>query len=140
MMNLQFERVLGRGTFATVWLASDPQSGIRYAVKVLAENWCHDADVTARFLSEGQILRGIAGPGIVGVHDVGVSQQGQPYIVMDYADGGTLADALAEAGRTPVDVALAVAEHVGSALSQAHINSVAHRDLKPANILIRTRP
>src|SRR4051794_17904855 len=84
------ERLLGSGSFATVWLAYDPGLDARVALKILAENWSVDQDIRRRFLEEARILWRAQHDRIVRVHLVEELDDGRPYFVMDYADGGTL--------------------------------------------------
>ena len=67
----RLERRLGAGAFGTVWLAYDDELEAPVAVKVLADNWSHDADVRARFLAEARLLRRLESPRVVKVHDGG---------------------------------------------------------------------
>src|SRR5215211_3059840 len=89
-------RRLGSGGFATVWLAHDEQLDAEVAIKVLADNWGHDDSVRRRFLEEGRFLRRVESEHVVQVHDVGELEDGRPFLVLTYADRGTLADRLKE--------------------------------------------
>ena len=84
-------RRIGSGGFATVWLAYDEHLDSPVAVKVLADNWTDDAQVRRRFLEEGRYLRRVESPHVVSVYDAGELDDGRPYLVMSYADQGTLA-------------------------------------------------
>ncbi|MGH3346723.1 MAG: serine/threonine-protein kinase [Nocardioides sp.] len=130
-------RRIGSGAFATVWLAYDEQLDSPVAVKVLAENWTEDHHVRQRFLEEGRFLRKVESPHVVSVYDAGELEDGRPYLVMSYADQGTLADRLEIEGLTPAQ-ALEVVRQVGLGLMALHDRGVLHRDVKPANVLFRT--
>ncbi len=130
-------RRIGSGGFATVWLAYDEQLDSPVAVKVLAENWTEDLHVRQRFLEEGRFLRKVESPHVVAVYDAGELDDGRPYLVMSYADQGTLADRLEFAGLTPAQ-SLEVVRQVGLGLTALHERWVLHRDVKPANVLFRT--
>jgi len=130
-------RRIGSGGFATVWLAYDEQLDSPVAVKVLAENWTEDQAVRQRFLEEGRFLRKVESPYVVTVYDAGELEDGRPYLVMSYADQGTLADRLEILGLTPGQ-ALEVVRQVGTGLQALHVRGVLHRDVKPANVLFRT--
>jgi len=130
-------RRIGSGGFATVWLAYDEQLDSPVAVKVLAENWTEDAAVRQRFLEEGRFLRKVESPYVVSVYDAGELEDGRPYLVMSYADQGTLADRLEVGGLTPAQ-AIEVVRQVGAGLQALHERGVLHRDVKPANVLFRT--
>ncbi|WP_433385102.1 serine/threonine-protein kinase [Actinoplanes sp. CA-142083] len=131
------ERRLGAGAFATVWLAEDEQLESQVAIKVLADNWAHQADVRARFEQEAQVLRRADSERLVRIHDYGELPDGRPYQVMTYADGGTLAERLA-AGPMPVRSALRIAADIARATADLHASGVLHRDLKPSNVLFGT--
>src|SRR4051812_18736208 len=130
-------RRIGAGAFATVWLAYDEQLDSPVAVKVLAENWSEDLAVRQRFLEEGRFLRKVESPYVVSVYDAGELEDGRPYLVMSYADQGTLADRLEVEGVSPAQ-ALEVVRQVGAGLQALHERGVLHRDVKPANVLFRT--
>ncbi len=93
-------RRIGSGGFATVWLAYDEQLDSPVAVKVLADNWTEDNHVRGRFIEEGRFLRKVESPHVVTVYDAGELDDGRPYLVMSYADQGTLADRLEVEGLT----------------------------------------
>jgi eukaryotic-like serine/threonine-protein kinase len=130
-------RRIGSGGFATVWLAYDEQLDSPVAIKVLAENWTEDAQVRQRFLEEGRYLRKVESPHVVTVYDAGSLEDDRPYLVMSYADQGTLADRLEAEGLT-VPQASEVVRQVGQGLHALHRRGVLHRDIKPANVLFRT--
>jgi serine/threonine protein kinase len=130
-------RRIGSGGFATVWLAYDEQLDSPVAIKVLAENWTEDSHVRQRFLEEGRYLRKVESPHVVSVYDAGSLEDDRPYLVMSYADQGTLADRLEADGLT-VAQATEVIRQVGEGLTALHQRGVLHRDIKPANVLFRT--
>ena len=130
-------RRIGSGGFATVWLAYDEQLDSPVAIKVLADNWTEDHHVRQRFLEEGRYLRKVESPHVVSVYDAGELEDGRPYLVMSYADQGTLADRLEVEGLTPRQ-AMEVIAQVGAGLSALHQRGILHRDVKPANVLFRT--
>jgi serine/threonine protein kinase len=137
------ERLLGTGSFATVWLAYDPGLDGRVALKILAENWSFDDDVKRRFLEEARILWRAQHDRIVRVHLVD-QHEDRPYFVMDYADGGTLferiRDRYSRAEPYSVDEAVALAREIAECLHVAHDLGIVHRDLKPSNILFQSLP
>src|SRR4051794_5355482 len=130
-------RRIGSGGFATVWLAYDEQLDSPVAIKVLADNWTEDHQIRQRFLEEGRYLRKVESPHVVSVYDAGELDDGRPYLVMSYADQGTLADRLDISGLTSAQ-ALEVVRQVGAGLQALHDRDILHRDVKPANVLFRS--
>jgi eukaryotic-like serine/threonine-protein kinase len=130
-------RRIGSGGFATVWLGYDESLDSPVAIKVLADNWTDDHHVKQRFVDEGRFLRKVESPHVVPVYDAGELDDGRPYLVMGYADQGTLADRLEVGGLERVE-ALEVVRQVGLGLSALHQQGVVHRDIKPGNVLFRT--
>ncbi|GAA3083456.1 serine/threonine-protein kinase [Kribbella aluminosa] len=130
-------RRLGSGGFATVWLAHDEQLDAEVAIKVLADNWAHDDAVRHRFLEEGRFLRRVESEHVVQVHDVGELEDGRPFLVLTYADRGTLADRLKQKPLA-LPEAVDVVVQVGRGLQALHRRGLLHRDVKPANVLFRS--
>jgi hypothetical protein len=109
------------------------------AVKILSDNWIDEDDVRRRFLAEGRFLRRVDSPHVVGVHDIGEAEDGRPYLVLTYADGGSLADKI-KAGPLEIADVVDIVTQVGSGLKQLHARGVLHRDVKPANVLFHKEP
>jgi hypothetical protein len=106
----RIERLLGVGSFATVWLGHDAALGSHVAIKVLADNWSHDLRVRERFLEEARILWRLDHERLVRVHGLGELDDGRPYLLMAWADRGSLRDRLA-GGPLPVTEAAAGPVH-----------------------------
>ncbi|MGW2719255.1 serine/threonine-protein kinase [Streptomyces sp. NPDC001492] len=135
----RLERRLGTGAFGTVWLAHDDELDAPVAVKVLADNWSHRLDVRERFLAEARMLRRAGSDRVVQVHDIGELPDGRPYFVMEYADGGTLAD-LPAGGPLPVPEALRLTALAARGAAALHAAGIVHRDIKPSNVLLCSSP
>ncbi|WP_430501134.1 serine/threonine-protein kinase [Micromonospora trifolii] len=131
------ERLLGVGSFATVWLGYDRALDAHVAIKVLAENWSHDLRVRERFLDEARLLRRLEHERLIRVHAVGELPDGRPYAVLAWADGGSLRDRLA-ADEIPAPMALWLLGEVCAGVAVLHRHGVVHRDLTPGNILFRS--
>jgi eukaryotic-like serine/threonine-protein kinase len=130
----RIERLLGIGSFATVWLGFDPTLGARVAIKVLAENWSHDLRVRERFLDEARLLWRLDHERLVRVHALGELSDGRPYLVMAWAQGGSLRDRLA-AGPLPIREAVSVLREIAEGAAVLHGRGIVHRDLTPGNVL-----
>ncbi|MGC4748696.1 serine/threonine-protein kinase [Micromonospora sp. DT201] len=131
------ERLLGVGSFATVWLGYDPVLDAHVAIKVLAENWSHDLRVRERFRDEARLLRRLEHERLVRVHAVGELPDGRPYSVLAWADGGSLRDRLA-ARPMSGPTALRLLGEVCAGVTVLHRHGVVHRDLTPGNILFHS--
>ncbi len=128
-------KLLGEGGMGRVYLAVQPQIGSRVAVKVLSDRCARSPDLLERFFAEARAVNLIRHEGIVNVIDMAQLTDGRPYIVMEFVEGGTLADAL-RAGPLPLGGLVQVASEVCSALAAAHAIGIVHRDLKPDNVLV----
>ncbi|MEU8282883.1 serine/threonine-protein kinase [Micromonospora sp. NPDC048905] len=131
------ERLLGVGSFATVWLGYDRALDAHVAIKVLAENWSHDLRVRERFRDEARLLRRLEHERLIRVHAVGELPDGRPYAVLAWADGGSLRDRLA-AGEIPTPTALRLLGEICAGVAVLHRHGVVHRDLTPGNILFHS--
>lgn len=137
----RYERrqVLGTGSFATVWLAHDPVTGLDVALKVLADNWSRDQQVRERFIREARVLLQAESPHIIRVHHV-AEQDDQPYMVMAYAAGGTLLERMTDRRRSgqgfTLEETLSIGRDVARGIAATHALGHLHRDIKPANILL----
>lgn len=127
--------VVGRGGESVVYRAREPRLGRDVAVKVLLVD---DAESSARFAREIQITLGLGRqhPNIVTVLDTGTTESGRPAIVMEYYDGGTLADRLRERGPFPPEDVVRIGLVLSDALAFAHAQGILHRDVKPQNVLV----
>ncbi len=132
------ERRVGGGTFADVWLGRHAVLRSRHAIKLLDPQWVAHPMMRERFLSEGRILAQLRHPALVAVTDVLDVPPDRIGLVMEFVEGGTLADRIAR-GALPLPLALALATDVLDGMQHAHEAGVIHRDLKPENILIVDR-
>jgi eukaryotic-like serine/threonine-protein kinase len=129
------EAKIGAGGMAEVYRGFDQVLNRTVAIKVLNTQFAKDAAFVERFRREAQAAARLNHPNIVGVYDHG-ADNGTQYIVMEFIEGRTLADALG-AGRQPTPVQAAeVAQHICEALAAAHAQGVIHRDIKPENVMV----
>jgi len=118
-----------------VFLAEDQTLERRVAIKMIAAPLAAQSGAHSRFLREARAMAGIEHPHVVRVYAFG-EVDGQPYIVMEYVEGETLAERLTRATRLAVEDALRIAREVAQALAAAWSRGIVHRDVKPANILL----
>ena len=129
-------RELGRGGMGIVYLAdrADGQFEQRVAIKLI-ESRDADDPLHRRFLAERQILATLKHPNIGRLLDGGVTEEGRPYLVMEYVDGLPITK-YCDDRRLDVRARLLLFSDVCAAVQHAHQNLVIHRDLKPSNILV----
>ncbi|MBB6434978.1 serine/threonine-protein kinase [Streptomyces candidus] len=131
--------VLGSGGMGRVWRARDEVLHRTVAIKELrAGLYAAEADralLHARTQKEARAAARINHPGVVTVHDV-LDHDDRPWIVMEYVDGPSLADALKETGPCDAREAARIGLHVLGALRAAHAVGVLHRDVKPGNVML----
>jgi serine/threonine protein kinase len=131
----------GRGAMGAVYLARDPAMDRIVALKTihsLALSGPQGKEYRERFYGEARAAGRLAHPGIVPVFDVG-EQDGVPFLVMEYIEGQTLADAAKAGQRLTLERVCEIGQQIAEALGYAHKNGVVHRDIKPANILLTSK-
>ncbi len=127
-------KVAGTGGMGVVYQAQQTQTGRVVAIKVLTKG---DAAALDRFRHEASTIARLEHPNILPVYDFGTVNE-QPYLVMRYLDGGSVADRLM-AGPLTEATAVILAAKVADALDLAHQSGIVHRDVKPANMLLDER-
>ncbi|GAB3285861.1 protein kinase domain-containing protein [Kineosporia babensis] len=127
---------LASGGFSVIYRAFQPALNRTVAVKIMSADGVDRRD-RERFSRE-MGLTGKLGthPNIVDVYHYGLTRHGQPYLMMPWYEGGSLADGLRDSGPMPPAVLLRLAIKMASALGYAHQHGVLHRDVKPGNILL----
>ncbi len=130
----QLDQLIGSGGMATVWRATDRRLGRTVAVKLISEALVDDPTYAERFAREARTAAGLSHANLVQVYDYGADED-QPFLVMEYVDGGTLAERL-ERGPVVAEEAAAVAGDLLAALACIHSAGILHRDIKPANVLL----
>jgi eukaryotic-like serine/threonine-protein kinase len=129
------EARIGAGGMAEVFRGFDTVLNRTVAIKILNTQFAKDKAFVERFKREAQAAARLNHPNIVGVYDHG-SDDGTQYIIMEFIEGRTLADALG-AGKLPTPMQSAeVAERICDALTAAHAQGVIHRDIKPENVMV----
>lgn len=129
---------LGRGSFATVYIARDTKNNRIYAVKIMHFEFADDSELLARFQREAHILLQLSDPHIVRIFDYG-DDNDLHYIVMDYIDGQNLKYHTLTHGPMEPLRALDYARQICEGLDTAYKHGVVHRDIKPQNIVINSK-
>jgi TolA-binding protein len=130
----RLDHLIGSGGMGEVYLAHDETLARRVAVKFVSGASAGNPLQHKRLLREAQALAEIDHPGICQVFDAG-TDGGCTWVVMEYLQGRTLADCLAD-GPLPAETACSICADVADALAAAHARGIVHRDLKPLNVMI----
>lgn len=131
------------GGMGEVWRAEDTVLERKVAVKALLPALLNEPGFAKRFAAEAKTVAALSHPHIVSVHDYGQaplpSGDTTTYLVMEYIEGRSLADLIAERGSLAPNELMPIIASVAEALQHAHDHGVIHRDIKPGNILVRAR-
>jgi hypothetical protein len=131
----------GRGAMGAVYVARDPAMDRIVALKTIhtyALSGPQGNEYRERFFREARAAGRLAHPGIVQMYDVG-EDDGNPFMVMEFVEGQTLADLAKSGERFTLDRTCEVGQQIAEALGYAHCHGVVHRDIKPANILMTSK-
>lgn len=128
--------LLGSGGMAAVYRVVDRPTGKEYALKMLASHLSDQHMLVKRLELEAEAIRSLTHSNICALYDVGKSESGFPYIIMDYVKGQSL-ESMLKLNRTIAQSrAINIFVQTAQALEHAHQKCVVHRDLKPSNILL----
>ena len=133
----RLEHLLGQGGMGAVYLATHLGTERYVALKLISPQFMRNNEFVERFKREARAAGRLRHPNVVDVTDFGFArlEDGQvAYLVMEYLDGCTLGDVLAEEARLPLEWVVDILEQVCSAVHEAHQQGIIHRDLKPDNI------
>ncbi len=133
----RLERLLGQGGMGAVYLATHLGTERYVALKLITPQFMRNEEFVERFKREARAAGRLRHPNVVDVTDFGFARTGGDsvaYLVMEYLDGCTLSDVLAEEQRLPLYWVVDILEQVCSAVHEAHQQGIVHRDLKPDNI------
>jgi serine/threonine protein kinase/Flp pilus assembly protein TadD len=125
---------LGGGGMGVVYRAEDTKLKRTVALKFLPEGLSRDRQALERFQREAEAASALNHPNICVIHDID-EYEGQPFIAMEYLEGGTL-KAHIKRGPLPVLDALDLGCQMAEALAEAHAHGIVHRDMKPANVML----
>jgi eukaryotic-like serine/threonine-protein kinase len=134
------ERELGSGGMGVVLEATHVALGQTVAIKLLNAELARSPDVVARFLREARIAANLPSEHIARASDVGQTETGAPYLVMERLFGHDLEAEMAQRHRFPVAEAVDLVLEACEGVAEAHAHGLVHRDLKPANLFLAERP
>ncbi|HEY9869340.1 MAG TPA: protein kinase [Candidatus Obscuribacterales bacterium] len=135
----QIISVIGHGGMGVVYKARHELMDRIVAIKMLKPQLIMDAQSAQRFQQEAKAASRLSHPNVITLFDFGMTATGQPYLVMDYLPGTSLADLIKQEGRVGVERFLRICAQVCDALDHAHRHGIIHRDLKPGNIMLTVR-
>lgn len=133
--NIELGELLGRGAMGEVYAGRDRTLDRRVAVKRLRPELSGSPVELEKLVAQARQMAGLKHPGIVQVHSV-ERDGGEAFLVLELAEGRTLAKLLAEEGPLPWEDARRIVRAVAEALDYAHVRGVLHSDLKPSNIMV----
>jgi eukaryotic-like serine/threonine-protein kinase len=129
-------QLIGRGGMGSVWEGTHTTLGTHVAVKFIEAEYAESPEARNRFENEARAAAKLRSKHVVEVYDHGLTEDGRPYIVMEYLRGEPLDKRLDRVGRiAPKDTARMLLQ-VCRALSKAHAGGIVHRDLKPENVFL----
>jgi eukaryotic-like serine/threonine-protein kinase len=133
-------QLLGAGGMGEVFLAEHRELGKLCVVKILHARFANDERLADRVRLEARALGRIRSPFIVSVSGAGITADRRPFIVMEYLEGHTVAEEIAQRGHLPLPEALKYACELLQALEVAHAAGIVHRDIKPGNLFLCDAP
>jgi serine/threonine-protein kinase len=129
---------ISEGGMATIYLARHALLKRPTAIKILKKHVATD-EFIHRFEREVQLASQLRHPNTLEIYDFGRTREGQPYYVMEYLDGVTLAELVEHSGRVPPGRVIHILRQVAAALREAHGRGMIHRDVKPENVMLCRR-
>lgn len=134
------EGAVGKGGMSQVYRGLHVELDRPVAIKLLNPNLVDHPEALSRLRREARILARLGNPNVVHVYDLGVSEDGLPYIAMQLLQGMDLRTFLTERTRLDFPQAVQIATQVANALQAVHQEGLVHRDLKPENVILENRP
>jgi serine/threonine protein kinase len=122
-----------------VYRADDLTLGAEVALKFLPSHLAGDTSRAQGLYDEVRSARQVTHPNVCRVHDIGTTESGRPFLVMEYVDGEDLARLLHRIGRLPKEKASEIGQELCRGLAAVHERDLVHRDLKPANVMLDSR-
>ncbi|MDR3615145.1 MAG: serine/threonine-protein kinase [Candidatus Obscuribacterales bacterium] len=128
---------LGRGGMSTVYRAEHLSTKKIVALKIMHSHLLADSNAVRRFQQEATAASRLTHPNAIQVHDLGVTENGMPFLTMDYLEGLSLSELIENSDRRPsVDQSLDIFIQACDAIQEAHERGIIHRDIKPSNVML----
>ena len=127
---------LGKGGMSTVYKARNTGTQRMVAVKIMHAHLLSDQNSARRFHQEAKAASRLTHPNAISIYDVGTTDSGQPYLIMEYLRGVSLDHEITEQGRINANRAAHIFMQAVAAVENAHQCGIIHRDLKPSNIML----
>jgi serine/threonine-protein kinase len=135
--NYKFESVINSGGMGVIYRARHKILDKPVAIKMLRPGRFTE-NALIRFQREGKATSALSHKNIVSIYDFGITEFGQPYMVMEFVDGLSITDRLARDGHFSVEDTVTIATQVCDAIEHAHQNGILHRDIKSSNIMVNS--
>ena len=132
----RLEEVLGSGGMGAVFKATHVMMGKTLAVKLMLPSQSQDKELVGRMMREAQLASKTGHRNVITVTDMGKTEDGALYIVMEYLEGRTLRQLLREEKRLPILRAAEIVSQILAGLHAVHVHEIVHRDLKPDNVIL----
>lgn len=132
----EFLEVLGEGGIGIVFKARQPLMEKLVAIKMLHFKQ-QNQEIVERFNLEAKAVSRLDHHNAIAIYDFGVTECGQPFMVMEYILGWNLADLIRQQGALPLEFTLDICIQICDGMAHAHATGVLHRDIKPANIILK---
>jgi serine/threonine protein kinase len=136
----EVKRLVDRGGMGIVFEAEQVRLRRKVAIKVLPGHLAQESQALLRFEREAELVSLLQNPHVVQIVDFDTTEDGEPYIVMEYLSGESLELRLAREPILPLDLAVRIATQAAAGLAAVHGALIVHRDLKPANIFLTELP
>jgi serine/threonine-protein kinase len=133
------EEKVGQGGMGAVYRAKHTEIGKQVAIKILLEKYAEKDQVVARLRQEARLASSIGHEHIIDITDIGYTNDGRTFVVMEYLEGMSLGQRIAHNGPLERSCAIRIARQVASALAAAHDKDIVHRDIKPENVFLLKR-